>query len=323
MATGYGRVPPRSRGSRLLRARRSLLVERALLPTERFIHSESVTGAILFVASAMALMWANSPWRASYFELWNYTLTFDFGFFEISDHLSHWINDGLMAVFFFLVALEMKSQLVSGELSSPRQAALPAVAAVGGMLGPAAIYLLRNPSGPAAHGWGIPMATDIAFALGVMAMLGNRIPLSLRTFLLALAVVDDIGAILVIAVYYTAGISLPALATSAVLLVVLVGMKMIGVRSAIAYTVPSVIFWAAVLKSGVHATIVGVVLGLLTPTKPWFDLSSFLDSANEVMRRLRDAIRGGEEGEAAGLLGQLEALTYETESSVERRERST
>ncbi len=321
MATTREFVPPRSRGARLLRARHSLLAERVLLPIERFIHSESVSAAILFAASVAALVWANSPWRAAYFNLWHYKLTFDFGFFILAKDLHHWINDGLMAVFFFVIGLEMKAELSDGELSSPRQAALPAIAALGGMLAPAAIYLFFNGGGPAAHGWGIPMATDIAFAVGVMALLSDRVPLSLRTFLLALAVADDIGAIIVIAVFHTASISTAALGVAAVLLLLLVAMKVVGVRSPVAFAVPSIIFWAAVLESGVHATIAGVVLGLLTPTRPWFDEHSFLESAGEVMGRLREAVGRGAESEAAALLGQLDELTYESESPVARRER--
>jgi hypothetical protein len=161
MAATRESVPARSRGARLLRARHSLLAERVLL-IERFIHSESVSAAILFAASVVALVCANSPWRVAYFDLWHHKLMFDVGFFTLSKDLHHWINDGLMAVFFFSIGLEMKAGLSGGELSSPRQAALPAIAALGGMLAPAAIYLFWNDRGPAAGGWGIPMATYIA-----------------------------------------------------------------------------------------------------------------------------------------------------------------
>jgi|YelNatPaOPRAMG01_1025707.scaffolds.fasta_scaffold03651_4 NhaA family Na+:H+ antiporter len=316
------RIPPRSHGARALLARRSLLVERALLPIERFIHSESVSAIILLAASIVALAWANSPWQASYSELWHTKLTFDVAVYSVSKSLHHWINDGLMAVFFFVVGLEMKAELTHGELSNPRQAALPAIAALGGMVVPALIYLWWNPAGAAARGWGIPMATDIAFAVGAMALLGERIPPRLRTMLLALATVDDIGAILVIAIFYTGAISLEALGISLVLLMVLAGMKAIGIRNPLAYAIPSVIFWIAVLESGIHATIAGVVLGLLTPSEAWFDQKSFLESAEHLLSCLRQADSAGDKATASALLGELEQLTYETESPVERRERN-
>lgn len=299
-----------------------MLVKRALLPIERFIHSESVSAVILLCGSIVALVWANSSWSGSYFELWRQKLTFDVAVFSVSKSLHHWINDGLMAVFFFVVGLEMKAELTHGELSNLRQAALPAVAAVGGMIVPALIYLAWNPAGVAARGWGIPMATDIAFALGAMALLGDRVPPRLRTFLLALATADDIGAILVIAIFYTGAISFSALSVSLALLVVLVFMKEIGVRSPMAYAVPSLIFWIAVFESGIHATIAGVVLGLLTPSESWFDHKTFIESSDQLFTRLREAVDANDEGTAADVLGELEELTCETESPVERRERN-
>jgi Na+:H+ antiporter, NhaA family len=315
------KIPPRSSGSRRFRARRAYWVRRGLLPIERFIHSESVGAITMLAASMLALLWANSPWSASYAALWHTRLSIDFPLLRISEDLHHWINDGLMAVFFFIVGLEMKAEIVEGELASLRQAALPIIAALGGMIVPALLYFLWNPTGEAARGWGIPMATDIAFALGTIALLGDRVPLKLRTFLLALATVDDIGAIVVIAIFYTGAISLAAVSTALVLLVVLVVMKRVGVRSPFAYALPSILFWAAVLESGIHATIAGVILGLLTPTSAWFDHRSFVKEAGAVFEKLKGAIRSPEEGVSAALLGELEDLTYETESPVHRRER--
>jgi NhaA family Na+:H+ antiporter len=194
-------IPPRSRGSRRFHARRALWVRQGLLPLEKFIHSETVGAMTMLGASVVALVWANSPWSASYHALWHMRFSVDFPLLRISKDLHHWVNDGLMAVFFFIVGLEMKAEIAEGELSSVRKAALPVIAALGGMIVPALIFHFFNPSGEAARGWGIPMATDIAFALGTMALLGDRVPLKLRTFLLALAAADDIGAIIVIAVF--------------------------------------------------------------------------------------------------------------------------
>jgi NhaA family Na+:H+ antiporter len=227
----------------------------------------------------------------------------------------------LMAVFFFIVGLEMKAEIAEGELKSMRQAALPVIAALGGMIVPALVYHVFNPAGESARGWGIPMATDIAFALGTMALLGDRVPLKLRTFLLALAAADDIGAIIVIAVFYTGAISIPAAVTALIFLAILVAMKRAGMRSPFAYAVAGILFWAAVLDSGIHATIAGVILGLLTPTEAWFDNHTFLDEARPVFDRLESAIRAADENSAEAMFGELEELTYETESPVHRRER--
>jgi NhaA family Na+:H+ antiporter len=314
-------IPPRSRGSRRFRARRAFWVRNALLPLEQFIHSETVGAITMLAAAAVALIWANSPWSASYQALWHVRFSVDFPLLRISKDLHHWINDGLMAVFFFIVGLEMKAEIAEGELKSLRQAALPAVAALGGMIMPALIYHLFNPAGELARGWGIPMATDIAFALGAMALLGDRVPLKLRTFLLALAAADDIGAIIVIAVFYSSAISIPAVVTALIFLAILVAMKRAGVRNPFAYAVAGILFWAAVLDSGIHATIAGVILGLLTPTEAWFDYRAFLAEARPLVDRLGTAIRTDDENGAAAMFGELETLTYETESPVYRRER--
>lgn len=314
-------IPPRSRGSRRFHARRAFWVREALLPAEHFIHSETVGAITMLAASVLALVWANSPWSASYHALLHVHLSVDFPLLRISKDLHHWVNDGLMAVFFFIVGLEMKAEIAEGELQSLRKASLPVIAALGGMIVPALIYHFFNPAGEAARGWGIPMATDIAFALGTMALLGDRVPLKLRMFLLALAAADDIGAIVVIAIFYTGSISLAAVATALGFLAILVGMKRVGVRSAFAYAVVGILFWSAVLDSGIHATIAGVVLGLLTPTEAWFDQRGFLTEARSIFDRMDRAIGSNDDGRATMLLGEMEALTYETESPVHRRER--
>ena len=187
-----------------------------LQPLQSFLRTEEASGILLLAAAVAALAWANSPWQASYDALWHTQFTVGLGRWSLAEDLQHWVNDALMALFFLVVGLEIKRELATGELRQPRAAALPAIAALGGMVIPALLYLAINPSGEPARGWGIPMATDIAFALGVLALVGRGLPAALKSFLLALAIVDDIGAILVIAVFYSGSISvLPLLAASA------------------------------------------------------------------------------------------------------------
>jgi Na+:H+ antiporter, NhaA family len=232
-------------------------------------------GLVLFAATAAALVWANSPWGGSYHQLWTTPATVQLGGFDLG-HLGaftvrDWVNDGLMAVFFFVVALEIKREVAVGELSDLRAAALPALAAIGGLAVPAAIYMAFNAGTVGAAGWAIPMATDIAFVMGVLALAGDRVPLSAKLFLLALAIVDDLGAILVIALFYTGTISLGWLAASIAGIVVVAGMRRAGVRTVPAYVVVGAFVWLAVLEAGVHPTIAGVALGLMTPLAPLHD----------------------------------------------------
>ena len=233
-----------------------------------FLHTESAGGVVLLVGAATALVWANSPWRASYESLWTTELALQVGRFRIGDDLRHWVNDGLMVLFFFVIGLEIKRELVHGDLRDPRTAALPALAALGGMVVPAALYLAVAGGGAASRGWGIPMATDIAFALGVVALLGRRVPPALKLFLLTLAIVDDIGAIVVIAVAYSSGLDPVALAGAAAGLATVVVLRRAGVTWVPAYVAVGAGVWLATLASGVHATIAGVALGLLAPTSP-------------------------------------------------------
>jgi NhaA family Na+:H+ antiporter len=235
---------------------------------QHFLHTESAGGIVLLVGAVVALVWANSPWQASYESLWTTELALELGRFTLSEDLRHWVNDGLMVLFFFVIGLEIKREVVHGELRDPRTAALPALAALGGMVVPAALYLVVTVGGPGGHGWGIPMATDIAFALGVVALLGRRVPSSLKLFLLTLAIVDDIGAILVIAVVYTSSLDLVALAGAGVALVGVVALRRAEVTWVPIYVAVGACVWLATLVSGVHATIAGVVLGLLTPASP-------------------------------------------------------
>jgi NhaA family Na+:H+ antiporter len=244
-------------------------------PLNRFFHIEAAGGIVLLLATATALIWANSPWSDSYHRLWESEIELTIGSMEVFTKaglegftLEEFVNDALMAVFFFVVGLEIKRELVTGMLRNRRDAALPAVAALGGMIVPALIYYAFNAGTSASQGWGIPMATDIAFAVGVVSLLGSRVPRGLRVFLLSLAIVDDIGAILVIAIFYTEGISFRWLLTAVVTAALVYGLRRARVWYIPVYLVIGVFFWWATFKSGVHATIAGVALGLLTPARP-------------------------------------------------------
>lgn len=249
-------------------APRSSVVGRVVLPIQEFINTEVASGAVLLLAAAIAIALANSPWDDNYADLWETRVTIDAGLFRIDEDLRHWINDALMTLFFFVVGIEIKRELFRGELRGIKRAALPVISAVGGMLVPALIYTAFNAGGDGGKGWGIPMATDIAFALGIVALLGRRIPSQLRVFLLALAIVDDIGAILVIAVFYSESIEVDSLVLAIGFIGLIYPMYRLGVPYFTAYFVVGAFAWVAMFESGVHATIAGVALGLITPLDP-------------------------------------------------------
>jgi NhaA family Na+:H+ antiporter len=234
----------------------------------RFIDLESAGGIVLLAAAVAALIWANSPWKTSYDRLWDTRVVLDVGRLRLSETLRAVVNDGLMTMFFFVVGLEIKRELVAGELQEPKAVGLPVLAALGGMAVPAVIYAAFNAGGPGSAGWGIPMATDIAFAVGVVALLGDRIPGPLKLFLLTLAIVDDIGAILVIAVFYSAGLSWSWLGAAAAGLAAVALLRRLRVWYLPVYIGVGAAVWFAMHESGVHATIAGVALGLLTPARP-------------------------------------------------------
>ncbi len=242
-------------------------IDRIVYPLQRFIKQEKSGGIILGISVVVALILANSPWAESYFHFFEHRLAFQFNgepYLEYTLH--HWINDGLMAIFFFVVGLELKREIVGGELANPRKALLPIIAAMGGMIVPATIYLLFNPSGEQHAGWGIPMATDIAFALGVLYMLGSRIPLSLKVFLTALAIVDDLGAVLVIAFFYTSDISIISLLIGLGCAGIMLAGNLLGVRNILFYGILGIAgVWTAFLLSGVHATIASVLAAFTIP----------------------------------------------------------
>ncbi len=237
-------------------------------PIHQFAAIEAAGGVLMLIATVAALVWVNSPWQDSYYDFWHTHVSFSVGDYHFEHDLEHIVQDGLMAVFFFVVGLEIKRELVNGQLRDPRFAALPAAAALGGMVVPALVYFAFNAGGPGQDGWGIPMATDIAFAIGVLSLLGNRIPRQMKVFLLTLAIVDDIGAILVIAIFYTSDLSGNWLLTAAILLGGILMLRRLEVWYLPVYLVVGVAFWLAILESGVHATIAGVILGLITPAKP-------------------------------------------------------
>ena len=230
-----------------------------------FLRSEAAGGLALIVATVLALIWANLPGDSSYMSFWHTSLTLGIGDFSITHDLQHWINDGLMTLFFFVVGLEVKRELVEGELADPRKAALPFLGAVGGVLVPILIFKLIVGGGPGGDGWAIPMATDIAFAVAVLAVLGPRIPAGVRLLLLSIAIVDDVLAILVIAIFYSHGISVAWLASFAIALLVVVGMRSVGITKIWPYVIVGLIAWVELYESGIHATLAGVALGLLTP----------------------------------------------------------
>ncbi|MFT5470964.1 MAG: NhaA family Na+:H+ antiporter [Verrucomicrobiales bacterium] len=313
--------PARTRGIQEIRAEDSHLDRQVLLPAERFIYNEAISGGLLIVCAIVALVWANSPWSHAYFALRDTPVSIRIGDFAIALDLQHWINDGLMAIFFFVVALEIKRELIYGDLSQARKAALPVAAALGGMILPAGIYLAVNAGAEGAAGWGIPMATDIAFAVAILALLGKRIPSQLRIFLLTFAIADDIGAILVIAINYTAHFSMMAMWGAIAALGIMLAMRWLGFRTTLAYLLPAIVFWAMMFKSGVHATIAGVILGFITPAKSPGRKSKFVAEVGGTLPGLRDALEDDESERDEVNLGRIEELARQTESPLERLER--
>jgi Na+:H+ antiporter, NhaA family len=258
--------PIRSGNPSFLHSDRALA--RAAQPLVRFLHIEAAGGILLVVATVVALVWANSPWQDSYDSLWSTTIRLDIGSYRFEEDLAHVVNDLFMALFFFVVGMEIKRELVVGELRDRRSVALPAMAALGGMVVPAVIYAAFNAGGDGAAGWGIPMATDIAFALGIVALLGTRVPTAVKVLLLTLAIIDDIGAIAVIAIFYSDGLRPSLLLVAAAIAALVAMMHRAQVIYAPLIVIASIGLWFVVYESGVHATIAGVVLGLLTPARP-------------------------------------------------------
>ena len=259
--------------------------DKILTPFEEFIHQQTTSGLLLMAMAVIALILANGPLADAYLHFIHTPISIEIGSWSLGMSLHHWINDALMALFFFVVGLELKRELLVGELAKIRNATLPIAAAIGGMVVPALIYFAINPSGDAALGWGVPMATDIAFAIGALALLASRVPKALITFLVALAIVDDLGAVLVIAIFYTETISLVPLVIAGGLFVMLMMLNLGGIRKTSPYFIIAALLWYALLQSGVHATLAGILGALSVPATPKYNPERFSQHVKELMQR--------------------------------------
>lgn len=295
-------------------------VGRWMRPFVQFLKIESASGVVLLICTVVALVLANSPWGGAVADFWKIHLRVGLGRWELDESLLHWVNDGLMTIFFFMVGLEIKRELVAGELRDRKKAALPVMAALGGMVAPAAIFLLLRSGQPGQAGWGIPMATDIAFVVGFLALLGPRVPFGLKILLLSLAIADDIGAVLVIACFYSTNISFAALGLATLGFGLIYCFNRIGVRRVPVYIVVGAAIWLAFLKSGIHPTVAGVLLGLLTPASAWVGGRELVAILGDVLHRLRSEKDGQVEHHHKPMLGQLEIASREAVSPLERLE---
>lgn len=295
-----------------------LPIQTLISPFLRFARMEAASGIVLLAGTVAALVWANSPWQHSYHTLWNAKVSVGFGSFLLSESRQEWINDGLMSLFFFLVGLEIKRELLIGELSSFRQAAFPFIAALGGTIVPAIVYVGVTYGSPAQRAWGIPMATDIAFALGVLTLLGKRVPVSLKIFVTALAIVDDIIAVLVIALFYTDEVHLFSLALGLAGIALSFGANLLGVSKPAIYAAIGVCVWCAVLKSGVHATVAGVLLAFTIPARTYIDRDFFIKRCHWLLDTFENAPENSFEAHAA--IHTLEAKCELIESPLHRIE---
>ncbi|MGC8864551.1 MAG: Na+/H+ antiporter NhaA [Bacteroidales bacterium] len=292
-------------------------------PFQEFIKFEASSGILLIISAVTAIMLANSQLSDAFLGIWQSSFSISLGEWSLSKPLQLWINDGLMAIFFFMVGLEIKRELISGELSNLQAAMTPVIAALGGMIVPAILYTAFNHNFPSASGWGIPMATDIAFALGVLILLGRRIPLGLKIFITAFAIVDDLGAILVIALFYSKSLYVPALVTAGIILLILLFFNYLNVRHPIFYILPGIILWYALLKSGIHATIAGVLLALTVPAINKLGPDLFLKRMNHYLSRFKEIQPGTPHKltqEQIEALQAMEISCHRLESPLQRME---
>ncbi len=291
---------------------------------QQFTRLQASGGILLLAAAALALLWANSAWGHGYFGLWETYLKIELGNLALKESLLHWVNDGLMAIFFFLVGLEIKREVLVGELASPKRAALPLAAAVGGMALPAGIYALFNLGGDGASGWGIPMATDIAFLLGLLTVLGGRVPVSLKVFFTALAIADDLGAVLIIALFYSGEISWLALGVGAILMAALVVLNRGRVRNPLPYALLGIGLWLAFLQSGIHPTIAGVLLAMTIPARTQAQAAAYVAQCTAALGGLGRPDDSHEEGSRRqqAAAQTLEVIAERIQTPLQRLERS-
>lgn len=287
--------------------RAQLLTERALGTFERFTHIQAASGVVLLVVAAIALIWANSPFAPYYYALWRMPLSFSLGDWVYSQSLHFWINDALMTVFFLVVGMEVRREMHEGSLSSMRQAGLPIAAAAGGVLLPAMVYLLFNNVPLRQPGWAVPTATDIAFAVGLLALLGRAIPANVRIFLLALAIIDDIAAVLIIALFYSGGLDYSGFVVAGMGLLMVLGLQQMGIGTAYAYIAPGAVLWVGLLMTGAHPTLAGVVLGLMTPVISMRRRERPLDALTRVAEELKARVSSAN-SEASDLSEHRRAL---------------
>lgn len=299
-------------------------------PLTRFIQTETSSAIVLFLAAVFALLWANSSWSDQYFDLLHAHIHVDIGFWELNESVHFWVNDILMVVFFFLVGLEIKREIVAGELANPKAVIVPIVAAVGGMVVPALLYFWFNTGGEGLNGWGIPVATDIAFAIGVLTLAGSRIPFSLRIMLLALAVVDDIGGILIIALFYTEELNLVPLAMAGGTLVVAYLAQKNGLWYTPLYIALGIFGWVAMHDAGIHPTVIGVAFALLTPWQSWYSREGFEEGAQQALGKYKESAdsittaekEDSEHSSEVGALIQLHEEATRALSPLDRLEHS-
>jgi NhaA family Na+:H+ antiporter len=310
-----GNLPPEV--SRLARG----LALKVAGPISDFLHVQAASGLVLLASAVVALAWANSPWAHVYHDLLHTQVRLGIGPYEFDQTLHFWINDGLMTIFFFVVGLEIRREIHAGELAELRRAILPVAGAVGGMILPAILYLAVNPSGPTRAGWGVPMATDIAFAVGVLALLGDRVPPALRVLLLSIAIIDDIGAILVIALFYSTGtMHWDGLALAGGGVLFTLALQRLGARRALVYVLPGAVVWAGILRAGIHPTIGGVIMGLLTPATAWLGPEGLARAAQRAIEAVQDT-GAGEERRRAALIEVVDAIATARREAVSPAER--
>jgi len=286
-------------------------------PMRRFLSNSSMSGIVLFSAALIALIISNSPWSEAFQHFWEIKISVGLHHWQLSKSLHHWINDGLMAVFFFVVGLELKREIISGELSNPKAALLPIAAAIGGMVVPALIYFAFNSSGETSGGWGIPMATDIAFALGLLYLLGDKVPVSLKIFITALAITDDLGAVLVIAFFYTSDINLTSLAVGGGFLILLIAANQLGIKNTLFYGIVGIGgLWLAFLMSGVHATIAAVLAAFTIPARVKYTESVYNEKLSVLLMKFRNAKPNNSPTVTTEQLHILEEIRYVSKKAL-------